>query len=207
MYLVMRNLLFFISFATIVCFISCDQQGNNRNNKNEIETLPIETFVANFMMDHSNYQNNDVTKEEGDKEFQREFFNAKTNFLKGVPLRLNTMRKNGKKYFAKFEGWTMPRDFSFHLGIEEINCDVVTEVPENSVDNLKEGDYYLLEGTINKRIDFNALKSIFGRGIRAITPLFGLRKGRYDDGYEVNLGMLYFDLDSIKPYSTNGMML
>ena len=204
----MQKIYRFILIAIAIGFVGCVQQSSNNDKckDNDIER-PIDQFVSNFLMDHHNYLNNDVTKEAGDKEFQRAFFDSAVNYLKNVPLRLYTTNKKGNKCYAKFEGWLKPQNNKPNSLIESINCDVITEVPDSMILNLKEGEYYCLEGKIIKRIDLNQLKSILGKRTRGITTIFGLRREHPDDGYEVNLGQLYFELDSLKEFSSNRISL
>ena len=165
--------------------------------------LPIEELVDTFMKQHPNYLNNKVTMEEVDKEFQKIVIDTAINYLEGIPLELKTLNKNAKSYMAHFQCWhTIKPYFDFQKPIKEAYFDVVTVVPDSLVESLKEGEYYLLSGAIIEQVNYDTFNFLLGKNTRVMTPLFGIRKNDiYEDEYDVNLGMLYYHLDSIKPYT------
>lgn len=197
----MRKILYFFMFVALLSVISCAKPGERTRMVDK--KLPIEELVDSFMMQHSNYLNNDVTIEEGDKEFQKIVIDTTTNYLEGIPMRLVTINKNGKVYMGQFESWIKPNGFEYQAPVCDVNFDVLTVVPDSLVNTLREKEYYSLEGVVIERIaNISVLETLLGKGTIAYTNTFGIRKDDiWDDKYDVNLGLIYFHAKSIKPYS------
>lgn len=195
----MRKILFTFSICSIFLMAGCDPKAPKQK---EVVKLPIESLVENFMSEHSNYLNNDVTMEEGDKAFYEIFMDTTKNYLEGVPVELKTINKNGKTYMAQFQCWTRPNNFDFNPPVYCINGDILTAIPDSLVSKLKENTYYTLEGCpIESMANLVVMETLLGKRTYAVTPVFGIRKNDiYDDRFEINLGLLYYHFDGIKEF-------
>lgn len=188
----------------LLAVVGCQQQGKNQLTE---ENTPLVALVDSYMKDHPNYLNNDITKEEGDKYFQKIIVDTTKNYLAGIPLKLQTLNKNGEEYVAQFYCWGREGGYEFKSPVHSLHCDVITVVPDSLVQTLKEGDCYLLDGCVIERIaNLQVMEELLGKSTTAITPLFGIREDDiYRDKYEVNLGLLYFHLEGIKKYNGTGL--
>lgn len=195
----MRKILFTFSICSIFLMAGC---GPKAPKQKEVVKLPIESLVENFMSEHSNYLNNNVTMEEGDKAFYKIFMDTTKNYLEGVPVKLRTINKNGKTYMAQFQCWTSPNNFDFNPPVYCINGDILTAIPDSLVSKLKENTYYTLEGCpIESMANLAVMETLLGKRTYAVTPVFGIRKNDiYDDRFEINLGLLYYHFDGIKEF-------
>jgi hypothetical protein len=197
----MRKILYFFMFAALLSMISCVKPGERTRMVDK--KLPIEELVDSFMMQHPNYLNNEVTMEEGDKEFQKIIIDTTTNYLEGIPMELVAINKNGKAYMAQFQSWIKPNGFEYQAPIYKVNFDILTAIPDSLISTLKEKDYYILEGAVIERMaNMRVLETLLGKSSMGTTPIFGIRKNdTWDDKYDVNMGLIYFHMTSIEPYT------
>ena len=195
----MRKLLIILSVCSLVLMTSC---GSKAPAQKEVEKLPIEEFVEKFMKEHPNYLNNDITMEEGDKAFHEIFVDTTKNYLKGIPVKLTAINKNGNAYFAQFQSWTRPKNFDFNPPVYCVNCDILTVIPDSLVTTLKENSFYTLEGcVIENMANLGVMEAMLGKSTYGVTTVFGIRKNSiYDDRFEINLGLLYYHLDGIEEF-------
>lgn len=190
-----------MALAVLLPMIGCIKPGERTRMVNK--KLPLEELVDTFMKDHPNYLNNDVTIEEGDKEFQKIVIDTAKKFLNGIPMELVAINKNNKSYMAQFQCWITPSAFEYQSPVSKVMFDIVTPVPDSLVDGLKEKEYYVLEGIIiEKSADMNVFETLLGKNTMGTTPIFGIRKDDvWDDKYEVHLGLMFFRMISIKPFT------
>ena len=164
-----------MALAVLLPMIGCIKPGERTRMVNK--KLPLEELVDTFMKDHPNYLNNDVTIEEGDKEFQKIVIDTAKKFLNGIPMELVAINKNNKSYMAQFQCWITPSAFEYQSPVSKVMFDIVTPVPDSLVDGLKEKEYYVLEGIIiEKSADMNVFETLLGKNTMGTTPIFGIRK-------------------------------
>ena len=197
----MRKFLFFLSLTLVISMASCIKPGERTRMVDK--KLPIEELVDTFMKQNPSYLNNDITMEEGDKEFQKIVIDTATNYIEGIPMRLVTINKNGKAYMGQFESWIKPNGFEYQVPVYEVYFDVLTVIPDSLVNTLKEEEYYLLEGSVIQRMaGIEVMETLLGKNTIAYTNDFGIRKDdNWDDKYEVSLGLIYFHATTIKPFT------
>lgn len=200
----MRKFFIPLVLMLLLAVASCQQKGKVQTT--ELKN-PLENLVDSYMKAHPEYLNNDITKEEGDKYFQKIIVDTTKNYLAGIPLTLRTINKNGNSYVGQFYSWRYISGYDFKAPVKALYCDVVAIIPDSLVRTLKEGENYVLKGNVIERMaNIEVMKTILGKNTIAITDEFGIRKDDiYDDKYEVNLGLLFFNLKGISLY--NGQRL
>lgn len=200
----MRKIITLISLALTLSAISCLQPQKRETTKMVDKRLPLENIVDDVMTTHPNYFNNEVTRNDANKDFEKSFFAMDTNQLEGIPFTLVVVNKANGKNMAQFRSFGAPDNFKFVNSIEKLNCDVLAVIPDSIVSCLKEKEDYILYGSIVNRIkNIELFEKMLGTSTMAATYDFEIRKvDNYDDTFslEVCLGMFYFKLDSIKPY-------
>lgn len=196
-------------FPAILCivFLLCSCLTKTiQQEQNNTDQFPIVGFVENFVARYPNFDNNDIIRKKCDAEFIIAFKNASDslNLVKNIPLELITVyEKSNGQIMAQFRSWIKPRNFEFPLPLQDVNFDIIGSISPNYVNILKDNSYYLIDGKFIDRIENLALfKTLLGRQTSVYTGDFNVRKDDiWHDRYKVDLGMMYFDIDSIIPYS------
>ena len=192
----MRKIVVFLLLALAMSAVSCLKPQHRERTRMVDKKLPLEIIVDTIMMTHPEYFNNEVTKSDGSKDFEKAFFAMDINQLEGIPLRLIIVNKANGKNMAQFRSLGTPEGFKFVNSIDELNCDVLTVIPEDIVASLKEKEQYILYGHIINRIkSIELFDKMLGASTMAATYDFEIRKvENYDDklSLDVCLGMLYY---------------
>lgn len=197
----------FSALLLVFTLISCVNTASKREEQtvDEKSKYLIIGFVEDFVATHPNFDSNDITREKADEDFISEFRNISdsTNLIQGIPVKLEAMNdlKNGK-VVAQFQSWITPQNFQFPGPVNEVNFDVVGSIDNKYVEILNEDTYYVVYGKFIDCIEnLLAFYAILGKRSSVYTPLFSVRKDDIlDDKYEVSLGMMYFDIDSISKF-------
>ena len=190
-------------FALISCVNNTSKQKEQMVD--EKAKYPIVGFVENFVAAHPNFDSNDITREKADEDFISEFRNLSDsiNLIQGIPVKLEALNNiNDGKVMAQFQSWIKPYNFQFPGSINDVNFDVVGRIDNKYVDILDEDTYYVIHGRFIDRIkNLPAFYSILGKSSSVYTPMFSVRKDDiWDDKYEVSLGMMYYEIDSISKF-------
>ena len=202
----MKKSIYILSFLTLL-FSSCvNSSYNKQEEQNAKSKLPIVGFVEEFVASHPNFDNNDITREQADADFLQSFTEVSDsiNLLQNIPVKLCAINQNSKgQVIAQFRSWIKPTNFEFPNPVNEVNFDVIGRIDPKYVDSLNEESYYTLYGTFISRIEsIDTFMVILGRDTSVYTPSFDVRKDDIcDDQYDVSLGMMYFDIDSISPFA------
>lgn len=181
---------------------------NSTYTKQELERqvkakYPIVGFIDEFVETHPNFDNNDVTREQADTDFVKAFAEASdsVNLLRNIPVELCSINKNSNgDVYAQFRSW---RNNNLPQPINRVNFDVICRIDSTYVESLSDDSCYLIYGKLIKRIEtIDVFRALLGRPTIVYTYEFNVRKdGVRNDKYEVNLGMLFFEIDSICPYT------
>ena len=203
------NKLHYIIILSVLFLLSCGQPNPNKINENQDQDIkekyPIVEFVEDFIAAHPNFDSNDITRKKADEEFIKSFteYSDSINLILGIPVKLEALNEiSDGKITAQFRSWITPYNFKFPLPIDEVNFDIVGVINPKYVNTLNEDSYYTIHGKFVSRIEsINAFEVILGRQTRVYTEDFSVRKDDiYDDKYDVKLGMMYFDIDSVSVY-------
>ena len=199
----MRKFFYLLLSALLLHMMGCIKPGERTRMVDK--RLPLEELVDTFMKEHPDYLNNEVTMQNGDVEFQKVIIDTTINYIEGIPLELKKLCNNGKSYMAQFQCWHTTRPyFDFQEPIQDAHFDIITAVPDSMIVSLKEGEYYTLSGVIIERIaNINVFRAMLGNDYAmAYTPTVGIRRNDiWKEKYDVEMGMIYFHLDSLKPYT------
>lgn len=202
----MKKSLYILSVITLL-FSSCVNSSYNKQEEeqNAKSQFPIVGFVEEFVATHPNFDNNNITREQADADFLQSFTEVSDsiNLLQNIPVKLCALNQNSKgQVIAQFRSWIKPTNFEFPKPVNEVNFDVIGCIDPKYVDSLNDGSYYTLSGTFIGRIEsIDAFMALLGLRTSVYTPSFNVRKDDiWDDQYEVSLGMMYFDIDSIAPF-------
>lgn len=208
----MKRILLFLA-SSIILLSGCVQTstknvegGQNQNeDQNRKSEFPIVGFVEDFVAAHPNFDSNDITREQADENFLKSFTEVSdsVNLIENIPVKLCALNKDSKgNVMAQFRSWAGPTDFEFPLPVNEVNFDIVGKVDPKYVDRLNENSYYTINGKFIGRIEsIPAFEALLGRSTMIYTPLFSVRKDDiWDDRYEVSLGMMYYDIESISDF-------
>lgn len=153
--LIRRNIIMrLMAIFSVIGLASCGSTVNHeQEEQNRKAEFPIIAFVENFVVTHPNFDNNDITRDEADKEFVISFMNASDslNLIAGIPVKLEAMQENSKgEIMAQFQAWIKPSGFSYPHPIHEINFDVVGKIEPKYVSILSEDTYYTtMVGSLN----------------------------------------------------------
>lgn len=201
------NRFHFIIFGLILILSSCIQPTSNKveEEENRKAQFPIVGFVENFVASHPNFDSNDITRKQADGDFLKSFTDVSdsTNLIKGIPVKLEDLCEDSKgRVMAHFQSWIKPSAFEFPLPIQDVYFDVVGAVNSQYVNTLNEDTYYTIHGKFVSKIDnLPAFRMLLGRSSSVYAPQFQVRKDDiWDDRFEVSLGMMYFDIDSISEF-------
>lgn len=195
----------FSTFSVLAVFaliVACTGKPGERTRFVE-ETYPIEKFCTEFLETHMDFNTNDITRENTNEEFVKLVLDTleKNNILKGVPLKLKTIGRNGEHFTAHFQSWIEPYDFKYKAPIEDIYFDIVGTIPDSLSTTLKDDEYYSIDGQFVSRIDVIELMFLLGRSSRAYTNRIAFDADDiFKEKIEVSLGILYYDIKSIEPY-------
>lgn len=194
----------FMAFA----MISCNFTPMPKEERIEVD-LPMENFINDFLNDNPNFFNNNVTIEEGNKDFIKALSDTlntsegRMNLFDGIPLRLETINKTKELgYVAQFDSWIEPYGFDFHY-VKEINFDVFCVIPDSLVTTLKEKKHYLLDGTYVGNLTYNESVQILGKRTSVWNPKVGIEKESFGSSNykKVNLGCVLLLFDDIKEFN------
>ncbi len=164
----------------------------------------MENFVRTFINQNPNYALNDITKEETSKLFSKVMLDSlkTTNLLYGVPMKLEDMNKNGTHTMIHLGTWIEPTNWEYRGILNEVNVDVISSVSDSLITILENDKYYRIYGKYIERLNLSAAQVLFGKRISVYTPNVSIEKDDiWDDKVNVDLGILYFEIDSIIPFN------
>lgn len=203
----MKKVIYFL-LSSLMLLSSCVQTSTNKvdEEQNRKSEYPIVGFVEDFVSSHPNFDSNDITREQADEDFLRLFteLSDSINLIKNIPVKLCALNRDSKgNVMAQFRSWIKPTNFEFPLPIHEVNFDVIGKIDPKYVSILNEDSYYTINGKFIGRIEnLQAFHALLGRRSSVYTPMFSVRKDDiWDDRYEVSLGMMCFDIDSISNFN------
>ncbi|MCQ2288061.1 MAG: hypothetical protein MJZ74_03080 [Muribaculaceae bacterium] len=184
-------------------FVLCSCDGVQNSTTAPInDTLHIEQYFHKFRARFPDGFDNDVKKEKMNEQFAKEIVDSLNNsnwLLEDLPIRCEGI-KSWKPGTCRihFQSWIKPYNLYFKDNVLNDVCfDIVAEVPESFVDKVKDKQYYLINGRF-KRFILHSEFEQYSNGM-AYTNQIGLSK-EYTDEYNINLGEMLFEIDSIKPY-------
>ena len=186
----------------IVILQSCVNSG--QRTRLVEKDLPMENFVRTFINQNPNYALNDITKEETSKLFSKVMLDSlkTTNLLYGVPMKLEDMNKNGTHTMIHLGTWIEPTNWEYRGILNEVNVDVISSVSDSLITILENDKYYRIYGKYIERLNLSAAQVLFGKRISVYTPNVSIEKDDiWDDKVNVDLGILYFEIDSIIPFN------
>lgn len=193
---------FYLLSLLVVILQSC--VNNGQRTRLVEKDLPMEIFVNTFINQNPNYALNDITKEETCKLFSKVVLDSlkTTNLLYGVPMKLEDMNKNGTHTMIHLGTWIEPRNWEYRGILNEVNVDVISSVSDSLITILENDKYYRIYGKYNERLNLSAAQVLFGKRISVYTPNISIEE---DDIWvtkvNVDLGILYFEIDSIMPFN------
>jgi hypothetical protein len=194
-------------FVIIALFSACIGKPGERTRYVD-ETYPFEKFCAEFLNSHKDFNTNDITRENANKEFTRLVLDTleKDNILKGLPVNLKSVGRCGEYITAHFMSWIKPSGFEFKEPVHEINYDIICTIPDSLSTTLKDDEYYAIDGQFVARIETKAMMDVLlGRSEMPYTDAISFEADDlFKDEIEVCMGMLYFELKSIEPFKGRG---
>lgn len=199
----------YAAFAVVALFVACIGKPGERTRYVD-ETYPIEKFCAEFLETHKDFDINDITRENANKEFVQLVLDtlAKDNILRGLPVKLESVGRCGEHITAHFQSWITPSGFELKEPIHEINYDIICIIPDSLSTKLKDKEYYAIDGQFVSRIETKAMMDVLlGRSEMPYTDAISLEADDlFKDEIEVSMGMLYFDIKSIEPFKGRNKM-
>ena len=165
--------------------------------------LPLETFIKSFVDEHKDYNTNDVTRENTNKDFYKLLMDTleKDNILRGVPFKLSRISEKNGKCTAQFMSWIKPRNFEYKDSIYQVYCDVVGTIPDSLATVLSDEEYYTIDGQFVSRVDgLRMLEVLLGRSTTAYTNSICIEEESFNHHVNVSMGILYFDINSVEPF-------
>ena len=208
---IMKRIIYFCVFALFLGLMqSCVQNGGAGSGdaaspeNQETKLIPLEKFVFDFIHSHPDLDNNDITREKASQEFKNLFVTSvnEMSLLKDVPVKFYAVNKlmNGE-YMAQFRAWAKPYLYSYADSIDDVCFDAVAKLSEDKIIPLKEGEFYYLKANFISEVPSpESFVALFGRETDFTTFKWGARKSSYGKKWDVHLGMMYLDIDSVVKY-------
>lgn len=196
----MKKLLYFAIFTLLLT--SCFDNGHTIGSAVN-DTCHFEQYFHKFMARYPDGLNNDVKKEEMNKQFVSEI----TDSLKGsgwlledYPLQFGSITKlNEQMCNVHFQGWIRPDGFNFKdFKFNDLGFDIVGKVPIKYADVLKEGNFYIVHGKLKRFLKQSEYVEYTNQ--MPYTPEVCIEKELGIDRTNWLLGEMLFDIDSISEY-------
>lgn len=205
----MRTLLVSIPltiFALASCVKASVQPDSSDSSVSSVnDTCHIEQYYHKFMARYPDGLDNDVKLKHTNEQFKKEIIDSltKSNWLiSDYPLRFESI-KEYKPGLCRvhFQCWIKPAGFDFNdMNLHEFAFDLVAEVPDSYAEILKDEEYYIIHGRLNRFISHNEFTQFTND--MAYTATIGITKDVLNkDNVNISLGEMLFDVDSISPYT------
>lgn len=197
----MRNLVQTLLIFTITSiFFSCNVERRPRETTVP-KKLPIEKFVSEFKKNHPNYFNNEVTREQGDKEFKAELEKCvdSLHLFEGLPVELSRITRGSKgENIAQFQCFPFNR-FEYQDSINGVGFDVWGTISDSLAAVLKEDTEYMFYGKCIGFVNYNTAKVLANNPNLVIwSHNLGLEQDDiFKEQVEVHLGLSFWEFDSI----------
>ena len=192
---------FIYLFIIVIMIVSC---GVKTKNVKVVERkLPIENFVDTFLINHSNLYQNDVIYNDVNKIFVKEIINKlqNDNIIYGLPLQLEDINRVGDNNVVHFGSWIEPDGWEYKGKLDNVYVDIIAYVNDFLMHKLQNDEYYTFVGKFIKSIEIDEARNLIGKNIRAYNNIISIGKEKNDPFYkekvDVNLGIMYFKVDSI----------
>ena len=182
---------------------SCVNNGRTARQRVN-DTCHIEQYFHKFMARYPDGFNNEIKKEEMNKQFVAEITDSLHNsnwLLEDLPLSFESIQKcDDGNCYVHFQSWIKPTDWQFKdFDFDNVGFDLVGKVPSSYIDVLKEGNFYFVHGKFKRFIELSEFEVYTEK--MAYTSVVGIEKEFLSDtGVDWKLGMMLFDIDSISEY-------
>lgn len=199
----MKKNLSFVAICLCV-FASCiNGHGNSTAKVND--TCHIERYFHSFMSRFPDGLDNEIKRNKMNEQFVLEITDSLKNsewLLEDYPLRFAGLREYKDSICrVQFQSWLQPSNFKFKdFNFREFGFDIVAEVPKQVAINLKDENYYIVHGRLNRYISHEEFKLYASK--MAYTSNVGIEEEIGIKGaVNWNLGEMLFDIDSISVYN------
>ena len=182
---------------------SCANNGRTASQRVN-DTCHIEQYFHKFMARYPDGFNNEIKREEMNKQFVAEITDSLRNsnwLLEDLPLSFESIQKcDDGNCYVHFQSWIKPTDWKFKdIDFDNVGFDLVGKVPSSYIDVLKEGNYYFVHGKFKRFIQLSEFEVYTEK--MAYTNVVGIEKEFLSDtSVNWQLGMMLFDIDSISEY-------
>lgn len=200
---VKMDLLVISTLLIIATLVACNAKPGERTRYVD-ETYPIENYVKSFLDNHKDFNTNDITRENTNIEFKKQILDTleKDNLLRGLPVKLETIGKVKGSYIAQFRSWIHPSGFKFKSPIDDLYFDIVGSIPDSLATKISDNEYYIINGSfISKLNSVEEIEVLLGKSTTAYTNSISIQVEKITKDFEVNLGILFFDITSIEPFN------
>lgn len=195
----MKQTTFIFAALIMLLAISCKKIQKQPSYTYVAVEYPIETWVSQYVQEHPNCFNNEITKEQASKDLLKAVEDSTTNFFDGIPVELRSINKTGKKTMAQFGSYLISNGLNFREPIGEVDFDIVVAVPDSVVSNLKEKELYALKVKKIGRLNIDAANILMGKETMFWNGLV-LMDEEYDK-VKVDLGIFYCDFVGIEKFN------
>ena len=200
----MRRVIFLFVLCALV--LSCVNQPRSVKGN---ESTHIEKYIDDFRSRFPKGLDNDAQREKMNVAFKTEIKDSLSNdplFLADYPIKCKSVLNNPKdssSCYVHFQSWIHPDNFSFkNMNLNEVGFDIVASVPVRYIDLLKENEFYCIKGRLIDFISYEIFETFTND--MAYTASVGISPEVGVSGwFNVNLGMMLFEIDNIEPYSKN----
>ncbi len=197
----MKKLL--LIMTAFLLLASCVNNGRTASQRVN-DTCHIEQYFHKFMARYPDGFNNEIKKEEMNKQFVAEITDSLHNsnwLLEDLPLSFESIQKcDDGNCYVHFQSGIKPTDWQFKdFDFDNVGFDLVGKVPSSYIDVLKEGNFYFVHGKFKRFIQLSEFEVYTEK--MAYTSVVGIEKEFLSDtGVDWKLGMMLFDIDSISEY-------
>lgn len=141
-----------------------------------------------------------------DAQFLTEITDSLTNsdwLLEDLPLELVEVKRWSDEVCIAHFCSRLPGSFNFvDEHFKNVCFDIVGKIPEDKALKLKDGEWYIVRGKLEKFLDWNTYRDFAQRS--PFTDRVGIAKLDEfceEDNYIMNIGMMFFDIASVTPYN------
>ena len=196
----MKKLLLIMTVFLLLA--SCSSNGHTANGDIN-DTCHFEQYFHKFMARYPDGLNNDVKKEEMNKQFVSEITDSLKSsewLLEDYPLQFGSIAKqNEQTCNVHFQGWIRPNGFKFKdFNFNDLGFDIVGKVPIKYVDVLKEDNFYIVHGKLKRFLKQSEYVEYTNQ--MPYTPEVCIEKELGVNRINWLLGEMLFDIDSISEY-------
>jgi hypothetical protein len=163
-----------------------------------VEKRKIDTFLETLTSKYSNYTENSVVRENAAKELDYKIDSiVKLGYLSDIPLKVFRILKNphGKGALIQFYTENLNTIIPERMS-DRLTYDLIGMMDEKIANSIKEDSSYIIFGKYLKRLNETEVFLLVNQVY--YSPRTEINKDVISDVYKFNIGILLYEIDSVK---------